>query len=170
MVFCHNKSPGNTRGDCHETEPSKLEDQYSSYAIFTWVFLLSLLGYVFIVVTASFSFDLFWNHTPPRSVTGSLTLPDDEKYALGSIGEDSVYQYFLGNSVFNWMIALAVITFQALALAMFVRAAGKDFGSDRSDFVYSQVLFGSPASMPRTALILYLPTHINQLEMPSKQS
>ena len=126
----------NSDGDCHSAERPNLEEidlpGFESYAHFVWVFLLILLGYVFLIVLASFMYD--------SKRSASQTHPsnsDDEKYALDAIGEDSVYSFWLTNKKRTWGITLAVTAVQITALFMFVRAAVKDFTDDTSDFQYS---------------------------------
>ena len=100
-----------------------------------------LLGFIFLLVTASYIYDLCRDrgrssgHVPiPRRAS---IVARDSKYAIGSIGEDSVYQYFLGKSILGWIVAASVVTVQIVALNIFVKAAVKDFTNDASDFIYS---------------------------------
>jgi len=131
----------NSAGDCHSTEPAKLAQVqakgFDSYAQFIWVFLLLLLGYVFLVVIASFYYDRFVYKAPPRSDTERSTIIEDKKYALETIGSDSVYSFYMSKNWHAWGLDLAVLAVQIAALVMFVQAAVKDFSNDRSDFIYS---------------------------------
>jgi hypothetical protein len=101
--------------------------------------LVVLLGFIFLLVTASYIYDLCRDrgrssgHVPRRA----SIVARDSKYAIGSIGEDSVYQYFLGKSILGWIVAASVVTVQIVALNIFVKAAVKDFTNDASDFIYS---------------------------------
>jgi len=126
----------NSDGDCHSTERPNLEEielaGFESYAHFIWVFLLFLSGYVFLIVLASFVYD----SKRYASQTHSSNR-DDEKYALNTIGEDSVYSFFMTNKKRAWVFTWAVVAVQITALFMFVRAAVKDFTDDTSDFQYS---------------------------------
>ena len=126
----------NSNGDCHSTERPNLEQVkakgFESYAHFIWVFLLILLGYVCLIVLASLYCDCSSGFANEQS-----TITKDKKYALDAIGEDSVYSFYIGKSWPGWGITLAVTAVQIAALFMFVRAAVKDFTSDRSDFQYS---------------------------------
>ena len=126
----------NSDGNCHSTERHNLEEielaGFESYAHFIWVFLLILLGYVCSIALASFIYDSKMSATQARPSNNK-----DEKYALDTIGKDSVYSFYLGKSWPGWVITLAVTAVQIAALFMFVRAAVKDFTSDRSDFQYS---------------------------------
>ena len=132
----------NNNGDCHSTEPARLSQVpakrgFSSYAEFIWVFLFLLILYCMLIVAASSLYDL------RRSERGTVTArrPSvkirDKKYAMDTIGQDSVYSFYLTTSGLGWVIALAVLAVQIAALTMFVKAAVKDFSDDRSDFIYS---------------------------------
>ncbi|KAL7456163.1 hypothetical protein ACHAWC_007673 [Mediolabrus comicus] len=133
----------NSNSECHETKPDQIQaigrKGISSYAEFSWVLLVVLLGFIFLLVTASYIYDLCRDrgrstgHVPRRA----SIVARDSKYAIGSIGEDSVYQYFLGKSILGWIVAASVVTVQIVALSIFVKAAVKDFTNDASDFIYS---------------------------------
>ena len=130
----------NNNGDCHSTEPARLaqvpaKSGFSSYAEFIWVFLLLLIGYCMLIVAASSLYDLRTHRVTTRRP--SVTMRKDKKYALDTIGQDSVYSFFLITNWKAWSIALAVLAVQIAALTMFVKAAVKDFSDDRSDFIYS---------------------------------
>lgn len=129
----------NNAGDCHSTEPARLEQVpargFSSYAEFIWVFLLLLIGYCMLIVAASILYDLRSQRATARRP--SVTMRRDKKYALDTIGQDSVYSFYLTTNWKAWTIALAVLAIQIAALTMFVKAAVKDFSDDRSDFIYS---------------------------------
>ena len=132
----------NNNGDCHSTEPARLAQVpakrgFSSYAEFIWVFLFLLIGYCMLIVAASSLYDL--RRSERFIVTArrpSVTIRD-KKYAMDTIGQDSVYSFFLTTKWKAWVLALAVLAVQIAALTMFVKAAVKDFSDDRSDFIYS---------------------------------
>lgn len=106
------------------------------YNLFGSLFLI-ILGYSFIVVTASSFYDWYWKGSLPRSATEASVFAQDKKYAWNSFGRDSVYSFILSESRFAQMFALAVISSQVWALVHFVSAAEKDFTDDRSDYIYS---------------------------------
>ena len=56
---------------------------------------------------------------------------------LETIGEDSVYRFYMTNKKRAWGVAVAVMAVQIAALVMFVNAAVKDFSNEQSDFKYS---------------------------------
>ena len=49
----------------------------------------------------------------------------DEKYAIKSMGEGSVYSFFLTDSKLAWSFALATVALQLWLLHPFIVAAGK---------------------------------------------
>ena len=58
----------------------------------------------------------------------------DDHYALDTIGRDSVYMFFLGNSWLGWGFALLTMAAQMGILFIFVMGSEYDF-SDNSDVV-----------------------------------
>ena len=110
---------------------------FENFVQFIWVFVLLLLGYIFSVVTASSLYDWYWKDSPSRSATEASVFAKEKKYALDSIGRDSVYSFILSKSRFARAFALAVISMQVWALFHFVDAARKDFTDDQSDYIYS---------------------------------
>mmetsp|Transcript_34074 Transcript_34074/g.62668 ORF Transcript_34074/g.62668 Transcript_34074/m.62668 type:complete len:397 (-) Transcript_34074:283-1473(-) len=65
------------------------------------------------------------------------TAENDSKYALTMIGDDSVYQFFLGKSWVGWTIFLATIWAQFWILLLFVDAAEINLSNDNTDLVYT---------------------------------
>jgi len=61
----------------------------------------------------------------------------DRKYALETLGSDSVNQFFLGTSVCGWVIVSLTIASQIGILFMFVEGAEIDLSSDSIDLVYT---------------------------------
>ena len=78
-----------------------------------------------------------------RNITRSPIRPQssltdrDQKYALEHLGEDSVYQFFLGTSKWGWSIVLATIITQIWILSIFVGGSKRDLASDKVDMVYT---------------------------------
>ena len=128
----------NSAGDCHSTEKPRLEQfeakGFDSYAEFIWVFLLLQFGCVCLIVLASYIYD----KSPSMSEReGRSMFIRDKNYALETIGEDSVYHFYMTNKKRAWGVAVAVMAVQIAALVMFVNAAVKDFSNEQSDFKYS---------------------------------
>lgn len=59
----------------------------------------------------------------------------DKKYALDTIGSDSVYMFFLSNSWPGWGFALGTMAAQIGILYIFVEGAEFDLSNDISDLV-----------------------------------
>merc|ERR1712127_217787 len=53
------------------------------------------------------------------------------------IGDDSVYQFFLGKSWVGWLIVLGTIFAQMWMLSLFVLGAEIDLSNDNTDLVYT---------------------------------
>jgi len=123
----------NSKGDCHITELGMLEQLvpgFSTLVHFIWVLVCLLLGYALVVVSAASLHD--WRKPP----TGVTSVDQDKKYALDSIGRDSVYSFILGKRTWCRVLALAVVVLQVVALYFFVHAAQKDFSNDSSAYAY----------------------------------
>ena len=132
---------GNSKSECHDTKPDRIQELnrkgFGSYAQFAWVFFLILLGSAILIIILSYIYDLRQERSSGRSLRRESAIGRDNKYAINTIGEDSVYQYFLGKNVLGWLFASAIVTIQIVALLIFVNAAMKDFTDDVSDFIYS---------------------------------
>lgn len=61
----------------------------------------------------------------------------DEKYAIKSMGEGSVYSFFLTDSKLAWSFALATVALQLWLLHPFIVAAEFDLSDDVKDLVYT---------------------------------
>jgi hypothetical protein len=61
----------------------------------------------------------------------------DHKHALENLGEDSVYQFFLGTSKWSWFIVIATMVAQISTLSVFVSSSKRDFNDGTVDMVYT---------------------------------
>ena len=61
----------------------------------------------------------------------------DARYAMETIGEDSVYRFFLRDSLWGWGIAFAVKVAQIGILFVFVLASENELSDENSDVVYT---------------------------------
>jgi len=131
----------NSNGDCHSTEKNSLEkvklQGFADFVDFIAVFAASLVGFSFIVGIASSLHDRYWKNSSPSSETEDHVFVKDKKYALYSIGVDSVYSFIFSKYKIAQAFAVFVGAFQVWALFFFVSAAVKDFNDEKSDFVYS---------------------------------
>ncbi|KAL7544225.1 hypothetical protein ACHAWF_007605 [Thalassiosira exigua] len=131
----------NSNGDCHPTEPNKLEQVqlkgFENYAHFTWVFGLITFGFAFLLVMASSLYDKHKNASTPSSASSRLLADKDKVYALDTVGKDSVYSWFLSTSLFAWSIALTITAVQVALLIVFIFSARMIFSDSTSDFQYS---------------------------------
>ena len=53
------------------------------------------------------------------------------------MGEDTVYQFFVGKSKWGWSIAIATMVTQVLLLSVFVSGSKRDFTNSYIDVVYT---------------------------------
>ena len=61
---------------------------------------------------------------------------EDDKYALHAIGKESVYKYFVSDSVLGWLLALICIGTQIWILAAFIEASEINLQNDRIDIQF----------------------------------
>lgn len=78
----------------------------------------------FIVFCAVVARSLYFHHKCVKRRETIVRLPTgDDDYALGYIGKDSVFSYFVTDNYFGWMIALATLLVQFIILFVFVLAS-----------------------------------------------
>ena len=93
-----------------------------------------------IVVSCTFAltiiaYEKYCNSKIPRPAT-SMT-DRDMKYSLEAMGEKSVYRFFLGKSVFGWLIVTATLAAQIWLLSVFVDASKRDPSDPKVDMIYT---------------------------------
>ena len=111
---------------------------FENYTWFTGAFCLCLLICSCALAGLSFVYDKRRNVGLPISIIRQPEFIDrDSKYALDTIGDDSVYQFFLGNSIVGWIIVLLTMALQVWMLSSFVEGSEIDLSDDQSDLVYT---------------------------------
>ena len=87
---------------------------------------------------AVFAYDKYKNRKLPRSSVRRASVTNrDKKYALSTLGDGSVYQFFLGTSITGWIIVLLTLATQVGMLFVFVEGAEVDLSDDNIDLIYS---------------------------------
>mmetsp|Transcript_31713 Transcript_31713/g.57413 ORF Transcript_31713/g.57413 Transcript_31713/m.57413 type:complete len:362 (+) Transcript_31713:2278-3363(+) len=101
----------NAQGYCYPQEDTDIQALgFDDYVHFTWFFFACIFGITCAMAMTSFIYDKCRIRYAPRESIRRLTEPGrDTKYALDMIGDDSVYQFFLGKSWSGWFIVLATI-------------------------------------------------------------
>ena len=85
-----------------------------------------------------YAYDKYKNRELPTSSARRPSVTSrDKKYALASLGNGSVYQFFLGTSLFGWVIVLLTLVTQVGMLFVFVEGAEVDLSDDNVDLIYS---------------------------------
>ena len=91
-----------------------------------------------VLALSVYAHDKYKNHKIPR---GSARRPSvtsrDKKYALNTLGASSVYQFFLGTSIYGLAIVLLTLAAQVGMLFVFVNGAEIDLSDDNVDLIYS---------------------------------
>jgi hypothetical protein len=111
---------------------------FEDYTHFTVVVFGGIVALIIFIALLSTLYDRSKTRFLPSGSIRSLQLEDtDSKYALEMIGDDSVYQFFLGKSFGGWTIALACLASQLWMTFLFVEASEVDLTDDRSDLSYT---------------------------------
>ena len=85
-----------------------------------------------------YTYDKYKNRKLSRSSIRRASVTNrDKKYALSTLGDGSVYQFFLGTSITGWLIVLLTLATQVGMLFIFVECAEVDLSQDNVDLVYS---------------------------------
>jgi len=85
-----------------------------------------------------YAYDKYKNRKLPRSTVRRASVTNrDKKYALSTLGDGSVYQFFLGTSIAGWLIVLLTLATQVGMLFVFVEGAEVDLSDDNVDLIYS---------------------------------
>jgi len=125
---------GNANEDCHPQEEIQVAPlNYGTFAavLFTCFFIVCcMLVLVFYTVDK-------------RKNRGNALTPAmeqkrrDEEYALSKIGKNSVYSYFVTNSKFGWLAAVATVAMQVGILAFFILASEPKLQDDTIDIKFA---------------------------------
>jgi hypothetical protein len=142
-----NVTLGNANEDCHpqeETEIAKILKKLGlkgyaegyDYVIFAAVLVGCFCLLCCIIVLVFYIVDRRKNHD--NTLTPAMEQKrKDEEYALTKIGKDSVYSYFVTNSISGWLAASATVLVQAGILAFFVIASEPELQDDAIDIKFA---------------------------------
>jgi len=102
-------------------------------------FIACFIGASCVLALAIFAREKYRNRNITRlPIRPQSSLTDrDQKYALEHLGENSVYQFFLGTSKSGWSIVIATIITQISILSVFVGGSKRDLTDARADMVYT---------------------------------
>jgi len=127
----------NAQGNCYPNKDTDIQKtRIKNYTNFSLVYFASFVGVTLIVVLVLSAFNRHKDRHLPGTSIRQLSVKD-QKYALGALGADSVYQFFMGKSCCGWSIAIATVAFQLGMLFIFVEAAEIDLSSDNVDLTYT---------------------------------
>merc|ERR1711957_19510 len=130
----------NLQGDCYPNELTEVATWgFVDYRDFTIYVFACVFGISVVIIVGSYIHDRFikLRHLPSASLRELRAQDTDSRYAIDVIGDDSVYQLFLGNSILGWIVTLGTVYAQGWLLWTFVKAAEIDLSDDRSDLVYT---------------------------------
>ena len=111
-------------------------DTINTSVKFTAIMFLSVLGLRCAVFLGSLLCAKYKNLKRVERPRNQSDIIKEEEPALDTIGNDSVYQFFLTKSWRGWFIALASISFQYW-IFFFVKAAERDLQDDASNLKYT---------------------------------
>ncbi len=106
------------------TRINKLGFNYTSFA-FVLLFGISLFSCV--VNLFLYFFDKYKNRGIILTMSMQDRLEKDYKYALNSIGRESVYSYFVTGSRVGWLVAFTTLFIQFFSLIFFVIVSDANF-------------------------------------------
>jgi len=129
----------NAVGDCYPKGETPVQELgYDSYVEFTWTYFACIFGVTCAIAFISHVYDRCKHHHISRATVSRQRMSNrNTKYALDMIGDDSVYQFFLGKSLVGWVIVLCTIIAQMWMLFLFVQGAEIDLSNDNTDLVYT---------------------------------
>jgi hypothetical protein len=127
---------GNANGDCLPQEKTKIQKAgFDNYMQLSGVFFGAIVLACFVVAVVVFAYKKYLrgNHHPRRLSIIKM----HAKYALETIGDQSVYHFLVGRSIWGWFIALATMAMQIYMLFVFVKGSEKNLSSDKTVLVYT---------------------------------
>jgi hypothetical protein len=132
---------GNSADDCHPKEFNGLQKAgLQTYAKFSWVFFLGIISSCCVLYFVSNAYGKYKDSVlsnPSGPQPSDNIIDRDARYAMETIGEDSVYRFFLRDSLWGWGIAFAVKVAQIGILFIFVLASENELSDGNSDLVYT---------------------------------
>ncbi len=129
---------GNANGDCLPQEKTKIQKAgFNSYMQLSVVFFALLMLACVILAVAVFAYDKYLRGKHHPTLHRQSTTEMDTKYALETIGDQSVYHFLVGRSIWGWFIALATMAMQIYMLFVFVKGSEQNLSSDKTDLVYT---------------------------------
>ena len=79
-----------------------------------------------------------YSHHKRSNCRETVVMPtEDDIYALGNIGKDSVYSYFVTDNRCGWVVALATLGVQFIILFVFVGASEANLQKDTIDVQFT---------------------------------
>ena len=151
---------GNSQDNCYPTKNTSVQEiGYKNYLQFIWVFFVSILGASCVLHIASFGYGEYQKRGRQAVLTNSSDEESrgdkdrDKKYALETVGLDSVYMFFVTNSIWGWLVALATMAVQLGILFIFLEGAEFDLSDDLSDWVSLVCLYFLFVRLERSAIV-----------------
>ena len=132
---------GNSQDECFfKGEIPIVEAGFDNYIQLSWVFLLSIAGGCVLTHVVLFIYKQFKNNHDSNfneSQEYETIVEEENRYAQEAIGQDSVYRYFLGNTLSGLGISLASVAIQFWMSYEFVMGSEYDFEKSTSDLTYT---------------------------------
>ena len=123
---------GNKHAECLPQDETQVQKMgFDDYMQFTWVFFAALLVACSSLGLVSFAHDKYRHRHEQHAIHRQLTTNEDTKYALEAIGTESVYQFFLGNSGWGWVIVLSTMALHLRVLFVFVCGSEADLSDSK---------------------------------------
>jgi hypothetical protein len=103
------------------------------------LFIACIIAVLCALALTTIAYEKYRHHnTPTAQMDSQLSITNrDMKYALHTIGEKSVYRFFLGKNIWGWLIVIATIAAQIWILSLFVGGSKRDPSDKEVDMVYT---------------------------------
>ena len=122
----------NSLGDCYPKDDSKLMKHGIKYTDLLWMVFVGIFGACWIAHMFVFYCK---QYDTQRHDEAEIELA--KEYALDTIGRDSVYRFFVGQTWQGWLIALVILLAQFWVLFIFVMASELNLADDKKDIVFT---------------------------------
>jgi len=128
---------GNANEDCYPQEDTRVAEWGLNYGTFAGVLFAGFIVLCCVVVFCLYLSSKRKNRGKVLTMSMDMRLQRDDKYALSTIGKNSVYSYFVTNQVVGWLTAVTTLGLQVGILAVFVMASEANLQDDTIDIQFT---------------------------------
>ncbi len=107
------------------------------YVTFAIILFAGLVAFVCVVVLCLYLFHKRTNRGNVLTRSTEESRERDDSYALSTIGDQSVYSYFVKESLAGWVVAFTTLGIQVLSLIFFIIASEPNLQDDKIDIKFT---------------------------------